>query len=109
VFILLVDKLKVSELSLLFADLGWLLILDIVCTAFSFVLRVQLVKKIPPNSFVMAVNLEQILRNIAGPADLSREWDHVGRILSGGGDCCPDDYSQRLLSEEEMVFRHWLC
>lgn len=73
VFILLVDKLKVSELSLLFADLGWLLILDIVCTAFSFVLRVQLVKKIPPNSFVMAVNLEQILRNIAGPADLSRE------------------------------------
>jgi len=57
---LLTDKLKVRELSLPFADLGWLLILGIVCTAFSFVLRVQLVKKISPYSFVMAVNLEPI-------------------------------------------------
>lgn len=59
-FILLADKLKARELSLLFADLGWLLILGIVCTVFSFVLSVQLVKKISPNSFVMAVNLEPI-------------------------------------------------
>ena len=57
---LLADKLKVRELGLLFADLGWLLILGIVCTVFSFVLSVQLVKKISPNSFVMAVNLEPI-------------------------------------------------
>jgi len=59
-FMLLTDKLKVRELSLPFADLGWLLILGIVCTAFSFVLSVQLVKKISPYSFVMAVNLEPI-------------------------------------------------
>lgn len=59
-FILLADKLKARELSLLFADIGWLLILGIVCTVFSFVLSVQLVKKISPNSFVMAVNLEPI-------------------------------------------------
>ena len=59
-FILLADKLKARELSLLFADLGWLLILGIMCTVFSFVPSVQLVKKISPNSFVMAVNLEPI-------------------------------------------------
>lgn len=59
-FLLLTDKLKVRELSLPFADLGWLLILGIVSTAFSFVLSVQLVKKISPYSFVMAVNLEPI-------------------------------------------------
>ena len=59
-FILLAEKLKARELSLLFADLDLLLILGIVCTVFSFVLSVQLVKKISSNSFVMAVNLEPI-------------------------------------------------
>jgi len=59
-FMLLTDELKVRELGLPLADLGWLLILGVVCTAFSFVLSVQLVKKISPYSFVMAVNLEPI-------------------------------------------------
>tara|TARA_B100000963_G_scaffold241641_1_gene211406 strand:+ start:2165 stop:2464 length:300 start_codon:yes stop_codon:yes gene_type:complete len=72
-FILLVDKLKVRELGRLFADFSSLLILDIVCTVFSFVLSVQLVKKVSPNSVVMAVNLELILPIVTGPADLVRE------------------------------------
>jgi len=72
-FILLVDKLKVRVLGRFFADFSSLLILDIVCTAFSFVLSIQLVKKVSPNSVVMAVNLELILPIFPGPADLVRE------------------------------------
>lgn len=59
-FLLIGGRLGVSELRLPLADVGWLLILGIVCTAFSFVLSVQLVKRISPYSFVMAVNLEPI-------------------------------------------------
>ena len=108
-FILLADKLKARELSLLFADLGWLLILGIVCTVFSFVLSVQLVKKISPNSFVMAVNMEPIYAILLALLI----WPESEIMPEGfylvGRDCCPDDFSHRLLSEEEMVFRHWLC
>jgi len=59
-FLLFADRLALSDLRLSGADLGWLLILGIVCTAFSFLLSVQLVKKISPYTFVMAVNLEPI-------------------------------------------------
>ena len=108
-FILLADKLKARELSLLFADLGWLLILGIVCTVFSFVLSVQLVKKISPNSFVMAVNLEPIYAILLALLIWPESETMSEGFYLGGGDCCPDDFSQLLLSEEEMVFRHWLC
>ena len=57
----------------------------------------------------MAVNLEPIYATL--PALLiwpESETMSEGFYL-GGGDCCPDDFSQLLLSEEEMVFRHWLC
>lgn len=41
-------------------DLLWLAILGIVCTAFSFMLSIQLIRRITPYSFVMAINLEPI-------------------------------------------------
>ncbi len=41
-------------------DTGWLLILGLLCTAFSFMLGVRLIKVITPYSFAMAVNLEPI-------------------------------------------------
>ena len=41
-------------------DLLWLAILGIVCTAFSFILSIQLIRRITPYSFVMAINLEPI-------------------------------------------------
>jgi drug/metabolite transporter (DMT)-like permease len=42
------------------ADLLWLAILGVVCTAFSFMLSVHLIRRITPYSFVMAINLEPI-------------------------------------------------
>ncbi len=59
-FLAVTNRFEASQLTPLLSDLGWLLILGTVCTAFSFVLSVQLVKKISPFSFVMAVNLEPI-------------------------------------------------
>ncbi len=59
-FLAVTNRFEVSQLRPLLSDLGWLLILGTVCTAFSFVLSIQLVKKISPFSFVMAVNLEPI-------------------------------------------------
>ena len=41
-------------------DLLWLAILGIVCTAFSFMLSIQLIRRITPYSFMMAINLEPI-------------------------------------------------
>jgi len=41
-------------------DLLWLSILGVVCTAFSFMLSIQLIRRITPYSFVMAINLEPI-------------------------------------------------
>ena len=41
-------------------DLLWLAILGIVCTAFSFMLSIQLIRRITPFSFMMAINLEPI-------------------------------------------------
>lgn len=59
-FLQFTNRLESSELRLPLGDLGWLLILGVLCTAFSFVLSVQLVKKMSPYSFVIAVNLEPI-------------------------------------------------
>ena len=41
-------------------DLLWLVILGVVCTAFSFMLSIQLIRRITPYSFVMVINLEPI-------------------------------------------------
>lgn len=41
-------------------DLLWLAILGVVCTAFSFMQSIQLIRRITPYSFVMAINLEPI-------------------------------------------------
>ncbi len=60
IFLQTTDRLGLSELTLPLSDLGWILILGVVCTAFSFLVSVQLVKKISPFSFVMAINLEPI-------------------------------------------------
>jgi drug/metabolite transporter (DMT)-like permease len=42
------------------SDFGWLLILGTVCTVFSFLLSVLLMKRLTPYTFAMAINLEPI-------------------------------------------------
>lgn len=41
-------------------DVKWILILGLVCTAFAFILSVEVMKKIPPFTVTMSVNLEPI-------------------------------------------------
>lgn len=60
VCLLILDGFSLEHMGMPLSDLGWLLILGIVCTAFSFMLGVQLVRKITPYTFAMAVNLEPI-------------------------------------------------
>lgn len=53
-------RFDASQLYLTWEDFGWLFALGTVCTAFSFLLSVELVKHLTPYTFVMAVNLEPI-------------------------------------------------
>lgn len=58
--LLVTGGFNVEQMTLSGADFGWLLILGTAGTAFSFFLSVQLVKRLTPFTFVMAINLEPI-------------------------------------------------
>ncbi|MDF1671960.1 MAG: DMT family transporter [Vicingaceae bacterium] len=49
-----------SQLELSMSDFKWLLILGTVCTAFAFIVSVEVMKKISPYTVTMSVNLEPI-------------------------------------------------
>lgn len=42
------------------ADIKWLIILGTVCTAFAFIVSVEVMKKIPPYTVTISINLEPI-------------------------------------------------
>lgn len=59
-FFLLSDKLNPDYLAIGVQDLGWLLLLSIVCTAYTFVKSIDIMKVISPYTVVLTVNLEPI-------------------------------------------------
>ena len=59
-FLFFNDSLDVNSLYISKMDLIYLLILGIVCTAFAFVVSVEVMKQLSPYSVIMAVNLEPV-------------------------------------------------
>ena len=60
VYVLLFTGLDFSRLAVPIKDLKWLLILGILCTAFAFIVSVEIMKKISPYTVTISVNLEPI-------------------------------------------------
>ena len=60
VFMLVTGAFDSEQFFLSRSDFGWLLILGTVCTVFSFLLSVLLMKRLTPYTFAMAINLEPI-------------------------------------------------
>lgn len=59
--ILIINKgFDINDYKIVFNDLKWLLILGTICTAFAFIVSVEVMKKITPYSVTMSVNLEPI-------------------------------------------------
>ena len=58
--LLVTGGFNTEQMELSWSDFGWLFILGTAGTAFSFFLSVQLVKRLTPYTFVMAINLEPI-------------------------------------------------
>lgn len=59
-YIFLFTNTPLTEFSISQQDLIYLLILGIVCTAFAFVISVEVMKTLSPYSVIMAINLEPI-------------------------------------------------
>ena len=59
-FFLLSGRLNSEYLSIGTNDLGWLLLLSVVCTAYTFVKSVDIMKEISPYTVVLTVNLEPV-------------------------------------------------
>ena len=59
-FFLLSGRLNSEYLSIGTDDLGWLLLLSVVCTAYTFVKSVDIMKEISPYTVVLTVNLEPV-------------------------------------------------
>jgi drug/metabolite transporter (DMT)-like permease len=60
IYILFSTKGDISLLSISMADFKWLLILGTLCTAFAFIVSVEVMKQISPYTVTMSVNLEPI-------------------------------------------------
>ena len=60
IYMLLVIKIDLTQLIIPFEDVKWLLILGTLCTAFAFMVSVEVMKKISPYTVTISVNLEPI-------------------------------------------------
>jgi len=60
IYLLISTKANFSEWHVSFSDFKWLLILGTVCTAFAFIMSVEVMKKISPYTVTISVNLEPI-------------------------------------------------
>lgn len=60
IYLLFTAPLEISTLAISQQDLLYLLLLGIVCTAFAFVVSIEVMKTISPYSVIMAINLEPI-------------------------------------------------
>ncbi len=60
VYLMIVNKGDVTQLTVPVEDLKWLIILGTVCTAFAFIMSVEVMKKISPYTVSISINLEPI-------------------------------------------------
>ena len=60
IYLLFSTKGNFSQFAVSMSDFKWLLILGTVCTAFAFIVSVEVMKKISPYTVTMSVNLEPI-------------------------------------------------
>ncbi|TND00212.1 MAG: permease [Bacteroidetes bacterium] len=60
IFLLVTGDLEAGKIAMSAADLGWLLTLSLVCTSFTFVTSVSIMKEISPYTLVLTVNLESV-------------------------------------------------
>lgn len=60
IYLLISTKANISDWYISFNDFKWLLILGTVCTAFAFIVSVEVMKKISPYTVTISVNLEPI-------------------------------------------------
>ena len=60
IYLLFITEGDFSQFSISMSDFKWLLVLGTVCTAFAFIVSVEVMKKISPYTVTMSVNLEPI-------------------------------------------------
>jgi len=60
VYMLFYTELDISQFSIPTSDMKWLSILGVFCTAFAFLVGVEIMKKISPYTVTISVNLEPI-------------------------------------------------
>ena len=60
IYLLVSGGLDFSQFSVTLVDLRWLIILGTLCTAFAFIMSVEVMKKIAPYTVTISVNLEPI-------------------------------------------------
>jgi len=59
-YVFLMQQTPLIDMRLVPADLAYLLILGIVCTAFAFVASIHVMRAVSPFSFILALNLEPV-------------------------------------------------
>tara|TARA_B110000091_G_C13758758_1_gene451108 strand:- start:168 stop:1040 length:873 start_codon:yes stop_codon:yes gene_type:complete len=60
IYLLMTNGLDISRFTVPLQDLKWLVILGTLCTAFAFIMSVEVMKKISPYTVTISVNLEPI-------------------------------------------------
>tara|TARA_B100000809_G_scaffold266929_1_gene333164 strand:- start:7441 stop:8313 length:873 start_codon:yes stop_codon:yes gene_type:complete len=60
IYLLVTNGLDISRFAVPLQDLKWLVILGTLCTAFAFIMSVEVMKKISPYTVTISVNLEPI-------------------------------------------------
>jgi drug/metabolite transporter (DMT)-like permease len=60
IYLLISSKGDISQFHVPISDIKWLIILGTVCTAFAFIVSVEVMKKISPYTVTISVNLEPI-------------------------------------------------
>lgn len=60
IYLVVTGNADLTYFTVSFSDFKWLLILGTICTAFAFIMSVEVMKKIAPYTVTMSVNLEPI-------------------------------------------------
>jgi drug/metabolite transporter (DMT)-like permease len=60
IYLLITNKGDVTQFAVPMADIKWLIILGTLCTAFAFIMSVEVMKKLAPYTVTISINLEPI-------------------------------------------------
>ena len=60
IYLLITNEGDITQFAVPVVDLKWLIILGTLCTAFAFIMSVEVMKKISPYTVTISVNLEPI-------------------------------------------------